>query len=398
MAATLQALRPINSKTKIQSESRDEVILVQGGLEYFLLLKKLIANARDSIYFQTYIFEEDQIGSEIGEGLIAASQRGVNVFLLVDGYASSNLSDVFINRLKSSGVHFRKFNPLLSSGHFYFGRRLHHKVVTVDEQHALVGGINISDRYNDWPWQLAWLDWAVYVKGDTAEWLTQICKQRVISPSQKILVKAKKYFAKSETKKFIPNVNRAVTVKINDWVRGRREITASYMAMFRQAEQSITIMSAYFLPNGLFRQGLKRAAARGVKVKLILAGSSDVLTAKYAERYLYRWLLKNKIDIYEYQKSVLHGKMAVYDDKWATVGSYNVNSISAYASIELNLAINDPAFANQASNALNKIIEFDCLRIKNVDYRMTERILQKGAYYVFRILFFLFTFYFKRKE
>jgi cardiolipin synthase A/B len=398
MTATLQ---PVALKSKITAqplESGDEVSLVQGGLEYFVLLKELISKALESIYLQTYIFEEDQIGNEIGEELIEASHRGVQVFLLVDGYASGRLSAAFIKRMRDSGIHFRKFNPLLRSEHFYFGRRLHHKVVTVDEHHALVGGINISDRYNDWPWQPAWLDWAVYAKGDVAVWLTHICKQRMMPPSQKALVKAKKYFSGLETKKFVPEANKTVAVKINDWVSGKREITATYMAMFRQATQSITIMSAYFLPNGLFRRAMKRAAARGVKVKLILAGSSDVLTAKYAERYMYRWLLKNNIEIYEYQKSVLHGKMAVYDDKWATVGSYNVNSISAYASIELNLAISDPSFAKQASIALKKIIEFDCLRVTKVQYGLAERILQQGAYYVFRVLFFLFTFYFKRRQ
>jgi cardiolipin synthase A/B len=378
-----------------------EIRLVKGGVEYFVLLKDLISCAQDSIYFQTYIFEEDQIGREVADCLKAAALRGVNVFLLVDGYASADLSASFIAAFEKAGVHFRMFNPILKSDHFYFGRRLHHKVVVVDSLHALVGGINVSDRYNDMPDQPAWLDWAVYSTGEVATWLRTICEQRVTPPSKRVLRNAKNYFSSARATKFIPNKNSAVAVKINDWVRGKREITRSYLSMFRNANDRIVILSAYFLPNGQFRNALKRATSRGVKVQLIVAGVSDVPVAKNAERYMYRWLLKNGIEIFEYQKNILHGKMAVYDGKWATVGSYNVNSISAYASIELNLAIDDVPFAKQAESALKNIIEHDCVRITHdhiAHYGWTNRVLQHAAYYIFRVVFFLFTFYFKQRE
>jgi len=80
----------------------------------------------------------------------------------------------------------------------------------------------------------------------------------------------------------------------------------------------------------------------GVIIKVVQAGISDIALSKYAERYMYRWLLRNKVEIYEYQKTVLHGKIAVCDDQWMTVGSYNVNNLSAYASIELNLDVDNP--------------------------------------------------------
>jgi cardiolipin synthase A/B len=371
----------------------DKIQLVHGGKEYFSLLKQLIQNAQDSIYLQTYIFEEDQTGTEVANELIAAAQRHVNVFLLVDGYASNHLSKAFIKNLQQVGVNFRMFDPLLKSKYFYLGRRLHHKIVAIDAKHSLVGGINISDRYNDLPDQPAWLDWAAYTEGEVAVQLTQICQQRVKPASLKSILRS--------SKPALLTKGNPVSVKINDWVRNKRQITDSYLAMFRQATEQITIMSAYFLPNDQFRKELKRAAKRGVKVQLILAGPSDVALAKYAERYMYRWLLKHRIEIYEYQKSVLHGKMAVYDGKWATVGSYNVNNISAYASIELNLAINDTNFANQVETALSNVMADGCLRItaEQVNHSgLTKRIMQRGAYYIFRIMFFLFTFYFKQRE
>ena len=282
----------LNSITKSDTndEYHHEVKLIHGGNEYFSLLKKLIRQSKESIYLQTYIFDEDQTGTDIASELKAAALRGVKVFLLADGYASGSLSQSFIYSFKEAGVEFRMFDPLLKSKYFYLGRRLHHKVVTVDNTHALVSGMNISNRYNDLPDQPAWLDWAIYAKGEVARWLTYICQQRVKPGSLKRMMgRTPNYYEQFKTS--------PVLVKINDWVRGKKEITNSYLSMFNQATDTIIIMSAYFLPNDQFRKELKKAAQRGVKVKLILAGPSDIALAKYAERYLYRWLFAKNIDM-----------------------------------------------------------------------------------------------------
>lgn len=389
---------PLKSRSILEKPIRStilhEVRLVLGGYEYFALLKQLIDNAHDSIYLQTYIFEDDLTGKDVANALKAAAQRQVKVFLLVDGYASRDLSKSFIKNLEEAGVQFRMFDPLLKSKRFYLGRRLHHKVAVIDSTYALVGGINISDRYNDMPGQPAWLDWAVYTEGEVSATLANICHERVAAPTLKSMVRKQKKFN-------LQPAGSTVSIKINDWVRRKKQITHSYMSMFRQAKQSIIIMSAYFLPNGQFKNELRKAVKRGVDVKLILAGTSDVIVAKHAERYMYRWLLKNGIKIYEYQKSVLHGKMAVYDGKWATVGSFNVNNISAYASIELNLAVNDPVFAHQVESALTTIMTQDCVNItaEHIDHSsFSTQVVERIAYYIFRVLFFTFTFYFKQRD
>ena len=93
------------------------------------------------------------------------------------------------------------------------------------------------------------------------------------------------------------------------------------------------MMTGYFLPGRFIRTNMKRAVRRGVKIRLILAGISDVKIAKYAERYMYNWLFRNHIELYEYKPCVLHAKVAVADRQWSTIGSYNVNDISAFASM-----------------------------------------------------------------
>jgi cardiolipin synthase len=376
------------------SNFSERLRLIKGGKEYFDLLIELISKAENSIHFQTYIFDEDETGTMVAEALKAAARRHVVVSLLVDGYASKNLSKNFITGMTDAGIKFKMFDPLLKSKYFYLGRRLHHKVVTIDSKFSLVAGLNISNRYNDLPGQPAWYDCAVYEEGQVSEELTKICELRMQPMSINRLVKGSRLsVAKNQV--------GSVKVNVNDWVRGKRDITKSYIDMFRKAKNSITILSAYFLPNDQFRKRMKSAVKRGVKVQVILAGTSDIKIAKYAERYMYRWLLTNGIEIFEYQKSILHGKMAAYDGEWATVGSYNINTVSAFASIELNLGVTDRVFVKQVEQSLHEIMQKDCLRITSQDLKasgfMTE-MAQRSSYYLYRVMFFLFTFYFKQHE
>ncbi|HMQ00875.1 MAG TPA: phospholipase D-like domain-containing protein, partial [Cyclobacteriaceae bacterium] len=193
-----------------------------------------------------------------------------------------------------------------------------------------------------------------------------------------------------------------VKISINDWINRKAEITQSYLRMFDEAQSYIYIMSPYFIPGRELTKALLAAANRGVVIKLILPGISDVQMAKHAERYMYRKLFRHNIHIYEYQPKVLHGKLATYDGKWTTVGSYNVNNISAYASIELNLEIHNEVFAADVEKRLNRIIENDCIKLNEEDYlrklNLFKLFVQRSSYDISRLLLFLFTFYFKQKE
>ncbi len=117
------------------------------------------------------------------------------------------------------------------------------------------------------------------------------------------------------------------------------------------------MQGCYFLPSRSLRTALKNAARRGVQVTVLLPGKSDLPMAKRATTYLYRWLLRNKIGIYEWEKSILHGKLAVIDRKWVTIGSYNLNHLSEYSSIEMNVEVLDEAFAAVTQNAMADLIK-----------------------------------------
>jgi cardiolipin synthase A/B len=315
------------------------------------------------------------------------------VYLLLDGYASRALSSDFVRSIRGAGINLRWFEPLLKSRKFYVGRRMHHKIFVADGRFSLVGGMNISNHYNDMPGKDGWLDCAVYVNGEASKELYNRCLQM--------------WYRRTIRHEVVPftveeGKDCHVRVRINDWVRNKNQISRSYLEMFHKASLEITIMSSYFLPGRVFRRNLRKAAARGVRVRVILTKISDVKLAKLAERFFYPWLLKRNIEVYEYRKKVVHAKIGTYDKQWVTIGSYNFNNISAYASVELNLDIDSRPFAQTVDQALEDIVLRDCDRITKEDYErrtnLFERLIHFLAYETFRLILFLFTFYFRQEK
>jgi cardiolipin synthase len=371
---------------------------VRGGKKYFDVLEQIINHAHTIIHLQVYIFNDDETGNRIINALLKAAKRGVQIFIVLDGYASRTISKSSIGNLKSAGINFRWFNPIFKSRYFYFGRRLHHKVVVADASVGLVGGVNITNRYNDLD-NPAWLDWALHVQGEACLQLNKICAD-IWNKSRWGKRHATRFIHPAKTT--MPNENCLVRARVNDWVHGKKQITKTYMELLKKAQHSVIIMSSYFLPGTLIKKHLKAAVKRSVRIKIIVAGVSDVQLAKQAERYMYSWLFKNNIEIYEYKKTVLHGKLSTCDERFVTVGSYNINNVSAYASIELNVDVMDEEFAKKTETILQKIIHHDCTQIKEAEYKIAAtffvRVWQRLCYDIYRIILYVFTFYFKRRH
>lgn len=388
------------TKSSLEYTSQNKIKLIKGGKSYFDLLLKLIHDASYSIHLQTYIFDDDATGKSIAQALINASKRNVKVILLVDGYASQSLSKNFVESMTNAGVYFRFFDPILKSENYYFGRRLHHKIFVVDSKYALIGGINIANHYNDMPSKPAWLDFAVLVEGETSKQLCDLCwKMWNKFPVNNKLSTCKEPLISFDFKE---EEKCLVCIRRNDWVRRKNEISSSYFEMIKNAKSHITIFCSYFLPGEKIRKLLKSASKRGVKIKIVTAGPSDVALAKNAEKWLYDWLLRNNIELYEYQSSILHAKVAVCDSQWLTIGSYNINDISAFASIELNLDVRNPNFAKTVENSFDFIIENECIEITKNELSQSKNLFKQfllwSSYQIFQMTFYLFTFYFKQSD
>src|SRR5680860_403220 len=342
-----QAIREYSTKTFHKDTDDSEYIeLVHSGEDYFSRLKEIIDNAEEEIHLQTYIFENDETGNRIAACLKEAAQRKVKVHVLLDAYGCAALPDSFAEDLIRHGILLRFFSPFFSLNNFYIGRRMHHKIVVADKKIALVGGINIADKYHGTSASEPWLDYAVQLNCPAAENLQKLCSDY--------------FFKKRSSKKILPVLHSAgsalVGILQNDWLRGKTEVCDAYTNAFTHAEKEIVILGSYFLPGSIMAKALKKACKRGIKTTVILAGISDVPLVRRATEHLYSSFLNHHMKIYEWNRSVVHGKAAVVDNKWSTVGSFNLNSLSCYGSIEMNVEIQSVEFAENLRIDFEKII------------------------------------------
>ncbi|MBA3971920.1 MAG: cardiolipin synthase ClsB [Bacteroidetes bacterium] len=358
--------------------------LVFSGNDYFDILENIINEAKETIHIQTYIFEKDETGRTVIASLQKAFSRGVQIFVLADAYGSKSLTKKDIEGINANGIHFRLFSPFFSSESIYMGRRLHHKIVVIDKKVALVGGINIADKYHGSRTETAWLDYAVLLKGSICEQLNTLCDD---------LYKKKK---RSATNPKLDNSNGQTLIRLtrNDWVKGKNEIHKNYLNAVKEANESLIFIASYFLPGYRFRKALKKARRRGVSITIILAGKSDMPFLFYAEKYLYPFFLQHGIKILEWRDSVMHAKAVIADHEWCTIGSYNLNPVSQYLSIELNVEIKDQHFSDVFRKHIREILDKSCAEITQEKHGRSSSVWSKIRnaimYHFFKFIFLIF--------
>jgi cardiolipin synthase len=349
----------------------NRITLLRNGTEYFPALEYAIGVAQRDIYLECYIFAADATGLRIAEALRAAAGRGVDVHVMVDGWGAKNfLSPYLIDRLKTGGVQFAKYRPEVAPWQFRTRRlrRLHRKLVCIDDTVAFVGGINVIDDMNTPGQTPPRLDFAVRVEGPVAGAVVQTMKhlwaliqfahmrdggEGLFSPPPRTAR------AGDQTAKLV----------IRDNLRNRREIEQAYLTAIHNARSEILIANAYFLPGVRFRRALVAAAERGVQVTLLLQGRVEYVLLHYASRALYGQLLHAGVEIQEHHKSFLHAKVAVIDRRWATIGSSNIDPFSLLMSREANIVVRNVAFAGELRREVRRIIATGGRRLAPGDWK-----------------------------
>jgi len=335
------------------------VKLLRGGEPYFACVEKVIDGAKQFIHFQTYILDEDETGIRIINALIRAAGRGVRVYLLLDAYGTKYLSKELIDSIENAGILFRFFSPTFITKGFQMSLRLHSKVVMADGEVAIIGGMNFANRYHGSPGKKEWLDFAVLFKGPECVHILSILKKLW---NKTFISKSERSHEMINTPAFFAD-NVKLKVLQNNWYRNRIEILRSYRSAFRIAQKRMIIFASYFLPGRNERKLLRNAGMRGVDITIVFSAESDAPMFKRATEFLYDFILRNRIKIYEYLPSNLHAKVATVDGKWCTIGSYNLNHISDYAAVEINVGILDEKFTAHFEDILAGIIRNDCKQV-----------------------------------
>jgi len=332
--------------SSVHEIAEHRLTLLRSGEEYFPRLLAAIHTAKKSIYLETYIWAADETGRHLKEALESAAARDVAVHVMLDGFGSAEFPVAWISEMSRLGVKVQWFRRELTRFRLarYRLRRLHRKLVLLDEQIAFVGGINIADEM-----ETPRLDYAVEVVGPVTVHIAYSMKHLWSLVSWANLQRAGNRFRVFHRKQ---SGQESVQFLVRDNIRHRRSIENAYLRAISQAKHEVIIANAYFLPGPRFRASLVKAAQSGVKVVLLLQGKIEYRLQHYATQALYDELLHKGIEVFEYRSHFLHAKVAVVDGEWATVGSSNIDPISLLLAREANLIVRDTGFAGALRESL----------------------------------------------
>ena len=391
--------------------------LLQDGPATYRSMLEAIGQAKSFIHLEMYIFEGGAVGQEFADALAARRKAGVEVRVIYDGVGSMDTPKEFFDAMRREGIDVQAYNPISPGKVVEKGRALdhrdHRKLLVVDGRIAFVGGINISHVYGSAPRgpagskpsgasggsssggeekgahgkkaedSLPWRDTQVRIEGPVVAqfeklFLQQWAKQRQEPPSED-----PRYFPK------VPEAGhelaRAIAGNPDDGA------DASYIALVSaidSAETSVRITNAYFVPAKDLRKALEAAAARGVRVELILPSQLDTWVALEAGRSYYDELLSAGVHIHEIEGRLLHAKTATIDGVWSTVGSTNLDYRSLDHNDELNLVVLGPDFASSMEQAFARDVERSRTitladwRSRSLYERLREAVAHMTAYFL----------------
>ena len=361
----------------------NRIKLLRNGAEYFPALERAIDSAHREVWLESYLFADDASGRRIAEAMARAAKRGVKVRVMVDGWgAKFYLTPALEGFMRDAGIEVLKYRPEVAAWQFrsHRLRRLHRKLVHVDHRIAFVGGINIIDDMNTPGQKPPRLDFAVSVEGPLLPLIAQTM-QRVWALVQLVQLGTSQLPLFPERGRAERVGTQTAKFVIRDNLRHRRDIEQAYLAAIRRAKREIVIANSYFFPGITFRRALADATARGVVVTLILQAKVEYVLLHFASRAMYGQLLDAGVIIQEYHKSMLHAKVAVIDDRWATVGSSNIDPYSLLMAREANVFVHDRGFAGELKCALADMVKAGARPVAPQHWKSRSR-LYKAAIWV----------------
>jgi cardiolipin synthase len=336
----------------------NEVRLLAGGDEYFPAIEAAIDGARQEIYLETYIFENDATGQRIAATLARAARRGVATHVLIDGFGCRRMPEALAALMRDAGVQLLVYRPDITRYDIKRSRlrRLHRKLLLVDAHTVFVGGINIIDDMYTPGHVPPRIDFAVAVRGPVVDEAHAVVTRlwAMVSWTQ-VRRRWRTWALRCSPNPAVGTMRAALVIRDN--IGHRRDIEEAYLDAIDRARSEVIIAMAYFLPGLRFRRALTDAAQRGVRVVLLLQGRVEYFFLHHASRALYGSLLDAGVEIQEYHRSFLHAKVAVIDGFWATVGSSNIDPFSLLMAREANVVVEDGGFAAQLRTALLDLIE-----------------------------------------
>lgn len=340
----------------------NRAVLLEDGPATYRAMLAAIATAKDHIHLETYIIDDDEVGKQFADALIAKQQKGVQVHLIHDSVGTLGTPDEFFKRLTDAGIKVLEFNPInpaQARKNWELNERDHRKLLIVDGRIAFLGGINISGVYSSGslasgvsggsgakPGEKAgdgtpWRDTHIQLEGPVVAEFQKLFMETWVAQKGEPMA-ARNFYPTPE------RVGRDVVRAIGSSPKDNYSaIYATLLSAIGSAETSVYLTNAYFAPDPQLLTALEDAAQRGVDVKLILPSKTDSWLIFHAGRNYYHRLLKAGVKIYERQGVILHTKTGSVDGVWSTVGSTNLDWRSFLHNYELNAVVLGAEFGAQ---------------------------------------------------
>lgn len=348
----------------------NKVDILKNGETYFPTLLEDLRNAKEYIHIEYYIYEDDIIGSEIADVLIAKSKEGIPVRFIYDDFGCRSIRKTIVKELLDAGVEAYPFNKIiwiaLANRMNY---RNHRKIVVIDGVIGYTGGINVSARYdnrkkmgNDHFWR----DTHMRIEGNGTFGLQHIflCDWNFCSGQN--LVINQMFFPEIPSK---PDRKLPVQIISSGPDSDLPSILYSVLQSIHNAQSEILITTPYYIPDESLQQAIIMAAMSGKKVKILLPGITDSKLVKWASESYFEELLKVGVELYFYQKGFIHAKTFVTDSGVSSIGTCNLDHRSFDLNFEVNAMIYDHEFAQE----MRTMFYDDCKHATKLEYHQWHK-------------------------
>jgi cardiolipin synthase len=343
----------------------NEITALQNGDEIFPAMLKAIRAAQFTINFETYIYWSGRTGEEFAQALIERARFGVNVHLMLDWLGSEKMAPQLLTQMKDAGVEVERYHAV----HWYslgkLNNRTHRKVLIVDGKIGFTGGVGIADEWTGHAQDPDhWRDMHFLIEGPVVAQFQAAFLDNWIKTTRRVL--------SGET--YFPALASAGELKMHMFMSspagGSESMRLMYLMAITAAEKSIDIEASYFIPDTLMSLELVKARARGVRIRILLPDKHiDSEAVRIASKRAWGPLLRSGVEIHEYDPTMLHCKMLIFDHYMVSVGSTNFDMRSIELNDEASLNIYDAKFAQR----MTEVFEDDLKSSSPYDFQRWQQ-------------------------
>lgn len=366
----------------------NRVQLLHDGREAFPAMLAAIRAATRLVLLEMYWFDSDRTGRAFAEALSDAARRGVKVAVIYDSIGSLGASLEMFDSMREAGVSVLEYNPVAPwKRRFRLARlthRDHRKILVVDGIIGFTGGVNLADQWlpAEQDGGGGWRDDMVQVEGPVVHGFMRCFASAWRRETGELPGFVAAELERPEAVELRGERAHRVRVVGEAGLGGRHAMGSAYLVSIYRADHRVWIKNSYFVPDRRVVRALRRAARRGVDVRVIVPGESDVPVTAWASRHVWGRLMRSGVRIFQWTHGILHSKTAVVDGKWSTIGTFNLDHLSLRTNLEVNLTVLDPDFGAQMDARFLRDLD-GCVEIEPRGFRfrsLGDRLLELIAY------------------